>query len=306
MEAEAMHFIQDLAVILAVAAPVAWLCQRIGLSVIVGFIVAGVVVGPHAPWLSLVTDAERIEVMAQIGLVFLMFGIGLELSIRRLRRLGVGLLLAVSVYALLIYFLVRVLVFSIGGTSTEALFLAGMLMISSSSIIGKILRETGATHERHGQLALGALVVEDVVAVLMLLGSIVQFGGAGEGTSLLGSIGRLGAFVMLMGIAGLLLVPWALKKMSIAADEELQTLGMAGLLFSLAVVAQLAGYSLALGAILLGAIVAETPHRMQIERIFEGMRDVFSAVFFVAIGMQIDLGLLGESLPLVVGMTFFT
>jgi len=310
MEPEAIHFIQDLAVILAVAGPVAWICQRIGLSVVVGFIAAGIVVGPHAPWISVVDDVERIQVLAQVGLVFLMFGIGLELSVRRLRRLGIGLLLAVSAYALLIYFFVRLLILGLGWSSTEGLFLAGMLMISSSSIIGKILKETGATHERPGQMALGALVVEDVIAVLMLtlLGSVVQFGGAGAegGTSLLAAVGRLGAFVVLMGVVGLLLVPWLLKRMSIAADEELQTLGMAGLLFALAIVAQRAGYSLALGAILLGAIVAETPHRVQIERIFEGMRDVFSAVFFVAIGMQIDLSILADSALLILGLTVFT
>jgi len=303
-----VEFIQDLAVILAVAAPVAWLCQRVGLSVVVGFIVAGIVVGPHAPWLSLVTDADRIEVLAQVGLVFLMFGIGLELSVRRLRRLGLGLVVAVSLYALLINMMVRLLNVSLGWSSIEVLFLAGMLMISSSSIIGKILRETGTTHERPGQLALGALVCEDVLAILLLtlLNSIVTLGDSGLGASVMVTVGRLGAFVVLMGIAGLLLVPWALKRMSIAADEELQTLGIAALLLSLAVIAERAGFSLALGAILLGAIVAETPHRVQIDRIFEGMRDVFSAVFFVAIGMQIDLQLVGDSIGLIFGLALFT
>ena len=117
---------------------------------------------------------------------------------------------------------------------------------------------------------------------------------------------RSGAFVVLTSLAGLLFVPWLLKRMSIAADEELQTLGLAGLLFLLAVVAQRAGYSLALGAFLLGMIVAETPHRVQIERIFEGMGDIFSAVFFVAIGMQIELGLLAQSWALILGLTLFT
>ena len=165
----------------------------------------------------------------------------------------------------------------------------------------------GNTHERPGQLAMGVMVLEDVVAVVMLtlLNSIVQFGGAGGGT-VLETIGRLGAFVVLTSLAGLLFVPWLLKRMSIAADEELQTLGLAGLLFLLAVVAQRAGYSLALGAFLLGMIVAETPHRVQIERIFEGMGDIFSAVFFVAIGMQIELGLLAQSWALILGLTLFT
>ncbi len=303
-----IEFIQDLAVILAVAAAVGWICQRIGLSVVVGFLVAGIVVGPHTPPFSLVTDPGRIDTAAQVGLVFLMFGIGLRLSVRKLRRLGLALLLAVFFSAMVVYSLSRLLGLALGWSGTESLFLAGMLMISSSAIISKILHETGATHERSGQLAMGVSVLEDVVAVVMLtlLNSIVQFGGAGEGTPMMETLGKLGAFIVLAGIAGLLVVPWLLKRMSISADEELQTLGIAGLLFALALVAQRAGYSLALGAFLLGTIVAETPHRTQVERTFEGMRDVFSAVFFVAIGMQIDLHLLWSAGGLIVGVALFT
>ncbi len=303
-----IDFIQDLAVILTVAAAVGWACQRIGLSVVVGFLVAGIVVGPHTPPFSLVTDPDRIDTAAQVGLVFLMFGIGLRLSVRKLRRLGPALLAAVFASALVMYFLSRLLGLALGWSNPESLFLAGMLMISSSAIISKILHETGATHERSGQLAMGVSVLEDVVAVVMLtlLNSIVQFGGAAHGVPVMETLGKLGAFIVLAGVAGLLVVPWLLKRMSISADGELQTLGLAGLLFALALVAQRAGYSLALGAFLLGTIVAETPHRTQVERTFEGMRDVFSAVFFVAIGMQIDLHLLWEAGWLIIGVAAFT
>ncbi|WP_414660774.1 cation:proton antiporter domain-containing protein [Horticoccus sp. 23ND18S-11] len=300
------HFIQDLAVILVVAGVVGWICQRIGLSVIVGFLVAGMVVGPHTP-ITLVADVERIDTLAQIGLVFLMFSIGLQLSLKKLRRLGLSLMVATFVGAIIMYHLSRLLALSMGWGVREGLFLAGMLMVSSSAIISKILQETGLNHERSGQFAMGVAVVEDVVAVVMLtiLNSMVQLGQGGNNrvpeTLLL-----LGAFVVLAGIGGLLLVPWLLKRMSISADEELQTLGMAGLLFGLAVVAQTAGYSLALGAFLLGTIVAETPHRHQVVRTFEGMRDVFSAVFFVAIGMQIDALDLWREAGVIVGIAAFT
>jgi CPA2 family monovalent cation:H+ antiporter-2 len=303
-----IDFIQDIAVILAVAGLVGWCCQRLGLSAVVGFLAAGIVVGPYTPPFALVRDGERIETLAQLGLVFLMFGIGLRLSVRKLRRLGMGLLVAVFSAALMLYFLTRLLGFALGWSDTHSLFLAGMLMISSSAIISKILHETGATHERSGQLAMGVAVLEDVVAVVMLtvLNSIVQFGGAGHGAPVMETLGRLGAFVVLAVIAGLLVVPWLLKRMSIAADEELQTLGLAGLLFALALVAQHSGYSPALGAFLLGTIVAETPHRSQVERTFEGMRDVFSAIFFVAVGMQIDVHLLVGEVWLVLGIALFT
>jgi CPA2 family monovalent cation:H+ antiporter-2 len=303
-------FIQDLAVILVVAGAVGWLCQRIGLSVVVGFLGAGILVGPGMPYLSLVSDVGRIETLAQVGLVFLMFSIGLRLSLRRLKRLGFPLLAAVCVGAALMYYLSRLLAAVFGWSSTEGLFLAGMLMISSSSIVSKVLHETGLNHERAGQLATGVSVLEDIVAVVMLavLESVVQIGRTGVAqASEVGSVlAHLGAFVALVCVAGLILVPWILRRMSISMDEELQTLGLAALLFGLAILAQKAGYSLALGAFLLGIIVAETPHRHQVERTFEGMRDVFSAVFFVAIGMQINMDDLVQSWALIAGVAAFT
>ena len=303
-----INFIQDFAVVLLVAGAVGWLCQRLGLSVIVGYLVAGIVVGPFTPPFSLVKDGGSIETLAQVGLVFLMFAIGLRLSVRRLRRLGFLLLFGVFASAAVVYGLTRAGGLVLGWSGTESLFLAAMLMVSSSSIIGKILQETGGTHERAGQLALGVSVLEDVVAVVMLtlLNSLVYFGGVGQGVDLGETLGMFGAFVVLAGIGGLLIVPWLLKKMSISAGEELQTVALAGLLFGLALVAQKAGYSLALGAFLLGTIVAETPQRTQVERTFEGMREVFSAVFFVAIGMQIDVRMIGDWWLPVLGLSVFT
>lgn len=305
-----LYFIQDLAVVLVVAGVVGWLCQRVGLSVVVGFLAAGMLVGPFTPPFSLVSDADRIETLAQVGLVFLMFSIGMRLSLRKLRRLGMSLLFATVGGAVIVYYLTRLLGAALGWSSTQSLFLAGMLMVSSSAIISKILQETGATHERSGQLSMAISVLEDVVAVVMLtiLGSYIQIGGmrAGESTPLSETLGMLAAFVALVAVGGLLLVPWLLRRMSIAADEELQTLGIAALLFGLAFVAQQAGYSTALGAFLLGTIVAETAHRNQVERTFEGMRDVFSAVFFVAIGMQIDPRAMWTHAGLIGGVALFT
>ncbi len=309
-----VNFIQDLAIILAAAAVLGWLCQRAGLSAVVGYLVAGIVVGPSTPPFSFVSDEASIATAAQVGLVFLMFSIGLRLSIKRLRRLGAGLVLGVFCSAVLTYYATRALGAAAGLDPTQTLFLAGMLMVSSSAIIGKVLQETGTAHERPAQLAMGVTVLEDVVAVVMLtvLNSVVTLGGLGADTSAeaapsLGAVvGGFGAFVVFAGIMGLLIVPWLLRRLSVKADEELQTLATAALLFGLAMVAYRAGYSLALGAFLLGTIVAETPHRHQVERVFEGMRDVFSAVFFVAIGLQIDVAELGGAWALVLGLAAFT
>jgi len=301
-----IEFIKDLAVVLLVAGLVGWGCRRAGLSVVVGYLAAGMVIGPYTPPFQLVADLDRIETLAQVGLVFLMFSIGMGLSLRKLRRLGLSLVLATFTGAIVMYNLTRVLGGAIGFNPVETTFLAAMLMVSSSAIISKILLETGATHEKTGQMAMGVAVLEDVVAIVMLtiLNSLVSIGGAQQ-ASLGATLGLLGAFIALAGIGGLLLVPWLLKKMSLSAGEELPTIVVAGLLFVLAFLADQAGFSLALGAFLLGAIVAETPHKTQVGRAFEGMRDVFSAVFFVSIGMLIDPAAMAESWRLILGIGAF-
>jgi CPA2 family monovalent cation:H+ antiporter-2 len=300
-----IDFIKDLAVVMLVAGLVGWACHRAGLSVVVGYLLAGVVIGPHTPPFSLVKDIPRIETLAQVGLIFLMFSIGMGLSLRKLRRLGLSLVLATFTGAMLVYNLTRVLGAAMNWSSLDTIFLAAMLMVSSSAIISKVLHESGVMHEKSGQLAMGVAVLEDVVAIVMLtvLNSLVQIGGAHASVG--GTLGLLGAFIALAGIGGLLIVPWLLRKMSLTAGEELPTIVVAGLLFVLACLADSAGFSLALGAFMLGAIVAETPHRTQVGRAFEGMRDVFSAVFFVSIGMLIDLHAMAHSWALILGITAF-
>ena len=304
---QGINFIQDLAVVVTVAGVVGWICQRLHLSVVVGYLAAGMLVGPYTPPFSLVSDISRIETLAQVGLVFLMFSIGMRLSLRKLRRLGFSLVIATLIEVNLIYDLARLTGTLLGWSQPEGLFLAGMLMISSSAVISKVLLETGTTHEKTGQYAMGVVVIEDMVAVVMLtlLSSFAQFRQAGA-ARLGETLGLLSAFVVLAAIGGLLVVPWLLRKLSLSAAEELQTLVTAGLLLTMALLAARAGYSLALGAFLLGAIVAETPHRTQVDRTFEGLRDVFSAVFFVAIGMQIDVSLLGENAWLILGIAGLT
>lgn len=301
-----IDFIKDLAVVMLVAGLVGWACHRAGLSVVVGFLVAGMVIGPYTPPFSLVSDIGRIETLAQVGLIFLMFSIGMGLSLRKLKRLGLSLVLATFTGAVVMYNLTRVVGGAIGFSPVETAFLAAMLMVSSSAIISKILLETGATHEKTGQMAMGVAVLEDVVAIVMLtiLNSLVSIGGAQHASVSL-TLGLLGAFIALAGIGGLLIVPWLLRKMSLSAGEELPTIVVAGLLFVLAFLADRAGFSLALGAFMLGAIVAETPHKTQVGRAFEGMRDVFSAVFFVSIGMLIDLHAVVDSWRLILGIGAF-
>jgi len=294
---QGIDFIQDLAVVMLVAGLVGWGCHRLGLSSVVGFLVAGMIVGPYTPPFSLVTDIGRIETLAQVGLVFLMFSIGMKLSLRKLRRLGWPLVLATGVTAMVVFNVARAGAPLLGLGGTPAIFLGAMLVVSSSAIISKVVQESGLGHEKAGQMAMGITVLEDVVAVisLALLNSVVLLGAAEAGSEVGQTLGLLGAFVVLAGIVGMLVVPWLLRRLGDTASEELQTLMVAGMMLGLALVAQRAGFSLAMGAFLLGSIVAETPARGRVERVFEGTRDMFTAVFFVSIGLQIDFRELGAA-----------
>lgn len=299
-----LDFIRDLAVVIAVAGAAGWLCQRIGLSVVVGYLLAGAIVGPYAPSLQLIDDVERVQMLSQLGLVFLIFSIGLSLSFQRLQRLGLSVALAAVVEAVLVLYACRLLGVAMGWSQTESLFVAGMLMFSSSAIVSKVLQEQNVTHQRPGQLALGVMVFEDLIAVLMLtlLSTLVQFGGTSS-PNLAQTAGTLGAFIIALLLVTLLLVPRLLQMLNRSASPEIRTLLVVGLLLGLAWLAARAGYSLALGAFLLGMIIASTPQKSEIERPLEGVRDLFGAVFFVAIGMLVDFRVLLEAWPLVLGLT---
>jgi monovalent cation:H+ antiporter-2, CPA2 family len=298
-----VSLIQDLAIVLIAAAVVGALCRRIGLSVIVGYLVAGVIIGPYTPPFSFIQDQVRIQTLSQVGLVFLMFAIGLGLSLTKLARMGWATPVATFLAAFLVFDLTKLLGFAAGWSSLHTFFVAAMFMVSSSAVISKIVGEMNLTHDRAGQLALGVTVLEDVVAVILLTLLAAQTGG-GEARVSVMLLGMTAFVVVLVG-AGLLMVPNLMRQLEARADPELQTVTVAGILFILAVAAARAGYSLALGAFLLGAIVAEIPQRASVEKAFAGMRDLFSSVFFVAIGMMIDVKLLGEVWLWIIGLGVF-
>ena len=305
---DGINFIQDLAVVLLGAGLFGALCKRIGLSVIVGYLLAGIVIGPFTPPFAYVHDVARIETLAQLGLIFLMFAIGLGLSLSKLQKMGTSTLLGTALGAFFVYNLTRLLGEAVGWSPSQILFIAAMFMVSSSAVIAKVIRDMNLGHERPGQLALGVTVLEDVVAVVMLaiLGSQLA-AASGGGPEELGSVlTALGAFVVLIVITGLFFVPKLLRRLEKRADPELQTIAVAGILFLIALLSVKAGYSLALGAFLLGAIVAEMPQRAGVEKSFTGMRDMFSSVFFVAIGMMIDVRLMIDVWPWILGLGLFT
>ena len=302
---DGISLIQDLAIVLLTAGLAGTLCRRVGLSVIVGYLVAGTLIGPFTPPFSFIVDVDRIQTLSQIGLVFLMFAIGLGLSLTKLGSMGWATLLATGLAAFFMLNLTQLLGFAVGWTPNQSLFIGAMFMVSSSAVIAKIVGELNLTHDRAGQLALSVTVLEDVVAIVMLTILASQAGGGGEDPSLGRLLTGISAFVALLVGAGLLMVPRLLRRLEARADPELQTIIVAGVLFLLAMAAAKAGYSLALGAFLLGAIVAEIPQKAAVERAFTGMRDVFSSVFFVSIGMMIDVKLLLQVWPAVIGLGLF-
>lgn len=300
------NLIQDFAILLIAAGLAGMLCKRLGLSAIVGYLMAGIVIGPHTPPFSLIIDEARIMALSQVGLVFLMFGIGLGLSLSKFARLGAGTLIATGVGAVGVLLLTQAAGTLAGWSPLQAMFVAAMLMVSSSSVIAKVVAEQNRTHERASQTALAITVLEDVVAVAMLTilasqATVAQADSGGLGRLL----GGLSSFVVLLIGAGLLLIPRLMRRLETRADPEMQTVIVAGLLFALALAAAKAGYSIALGAFLFGAIVAELPQKLGVESSFRGLRDMFSSVFFVSIGMMIDLKLLVDVWPMVFALTAF-
>jgi len=298
-----VDFIQDLGIVVLLAAAVAWLCQRLGLPVVLGYLAVGILVGPHTPSLPLVTDTARIHTLAQLGLVFLIFSIGQGLRLQRLKRVGVPLMLATVLTAVLMLHGGRLLGLALGWPAATGLVLASLLMVSSTAIIGKSLRDTHTLHSSHGQTALTVTALDDLVAVVMLtvLTSLAQAGHS-DAMTVLGTVVRLNAVLISLLVLALLLVPPLLRYLARRALPEVQTLLVVGLLLLMALLSAKAGFSAALGAFLLGAIVSSTGLSAQIERAVPGLCDIFGAVFFVAMGMLFDFALLAQVWPLALGL----
>ncbi len=306
---DGLTLLQDLAVVLLAAGLAGLICRRIGMSVIVGYVFAGILIGPYNLPVTYLEDLERVQTLSQLGLVFLMFAIGLGLSLSRLGRLGPAPIIATALAAFLIITTCRFGFQLAGFSNTEALFLAAMLTVSSSAVIAKMIEELNFSHERFGQVALSITVLEDIVAVVVLtvLGAEIASRESGAGVSHWSDmLAGFSAFVVLLVAAGLYAIPRLLRRLEVSVDRELLTILVSGFLLLSAVTTVAAGYSLALGAFLLGAMIADTPQRAAIDNTFRGLRDVFSSVFFVAIGMMIDLRVLPAIWPQILGITLLT
>ncbi|GAB4239913.1 MAG: cation:proton antiporter [Candidatus Methylacidiphilales bacterium] len=297
-----LSLIQDFAVMLVLAAMAGWGARRLGLSAVVGYLLAGLIVGPYTPPFAFVVEPDRVQTLSQLGLVFLMFFVGMRLSLRRIRSLGLGLVVATGLGAWMIFMLCQGLAGALGWEGRQGVFLGAMLMVSSSAIISKVLEETGSLNDRFAQKAQGVTVLEDVVAIVML--ALLTPRGA-EAGAVGHTVGLLFAFAALLVVVGLLFLPKVLARYATSGDRDLKAVLVSGIVCAAAVLASSAGFSVALGAFLIGVVLGETLFRARIERALTGTQDLFSAIFFVSIGMLINPHTLLAEWKLILGLSVF-
>jgi CPA2 family monovalent cation:H+ antiporter-2 len=284
-----VKFLQDLAVVMVAAALATLLCRQFRQPVVLGYLLAGVIIGPHTPPASLITDQGTIQTLAELGVVFLMFSLGMEFNLRKLKQVGAAAFLATTLEILLMAWAGFVIGRLFGWPTMDCVFLGAMLSISSTTIIAKALGELGLTRAPFAHLVFGILVVEDLFAIVMiaLLSGIAMTGSLNPG-ELLTTVGRLAVFLVVALVLGLLAVPPLLARVGRLRSNEILLVTVLGLCFGVSLLAVKLGYSVALGAFVIGAVIAEAREIGRIEDLTAPLRDMFSAVFFVAIGLMID------------------
>lgn len=288
-------FLQDLAIVMMAAALVTVLFHKLRLPVVLGYILAGVLIGPHVLAYPLISDETTIKTLAELGIVFLMFSLGLEFSFRRLRKVGTTALITAPLEILLMILVGYEVGQWFGWTRMDSLFLGAMISISSTTIIVKALQESRLTKEPFAQIIFGILIVEDLLAIVLLalLSGLAMTGGLQAG-QVADTLGRLGIFLVVAVVLGLLLVPRLLGWVTKFRSNEVLLVTVLGLCFGVSLLALKLGYSVALGAFIIGAVVAEAREIGRIEILVSSLRDLFCAVFFVAIGLLIEPKLLAE------------
>ncbi|MFA7891501.1 cation:proton antiporter [Pseudomonas putida] len=285
----AISFIQDLAVIMLVAGVVTIVFHRLKQPVVLGYIVAGFIIGPHTPPFGLIHDEDTIKTLAELGVIFLMFCLGLEFSLRKLFKVGATAFIAAFLEIVLMIWIGFEIGRWFGWSTMDSLFLGAILAISSTTIIVKALNDLKMKNERFAQLIFGVLIVEDIlgIGIIALLSGIAVSGTVSSG-EVFSTVGKLSLFMIVALVIGILLVPRVLAYVAKFESNEMLLITVLGLCFGFCLLVVKLEYSMVLGAFLIGAIMAESRQLLKIERLIEPVRDLFSAIFFVAIGLMID------------------
>ncbi|MDR0766687.1 MAG: cation:proton antiporter [Odoribacteraceae bacterium] len=281
--------ISDLALILITAGITTILFKRLKQPVVLGYIVAGFLISPRFYLLPSVADPGNIQIWADIGIVFLLFALGLEFSFRRLMAVGgtasVATLLNMGSMIIVGYLIGQ----WVGWTPMESIFLGGMLSMSSTTIIIKAFNDMGLQKKKFAGIVFGMLIVEDLAAILMMvLLSTVAVSKHFAGMELIENVARLLFFIVIWFVGGIYIVPSLLKRFRRFLDDEVMLVVAVGLCLGMVLFASAAGFSAALGAFIMGSILAETIDARRVEHLIEPLKNLFGAVFFVSVGMMLS------------------
>lgn len=287
--------ISDLALVMGAAAVVTLVFKRLKQPLVLGYILAGVMVGPNFPLFPSVADKEAVEVWAQIGVIVLLFCLGLEFSFKRLLKVG-GAASITAITQVVVMLLAGIGTGKLLGWSTiDSVFLGTMVSISSTTIIIRAFEELGLKEKKFVGLVFGVLVVQDLVAIVMLvLLPTLAISTGLSGKSLMFPIGKLIFFLVLWFVSGIFFLPTILRRAGKFMNNEMLLISSLALCFLMVVVATGAGFSPALGAFIMGSILAETPLVTKIEHLTMSIKEMFGAVFFVSVGMMIDLAVIPQ------------
>jgi len=301
------YLISDLALILIVAAIVTLLFKKINQPVVLGYIVAGFLISPNFVYLPTVVAAEDIHVWANIGVVFLMFGLGLEFSFKKIATVG-GSAFVIALTVMSAMLLIGTGVGSLlGWGKMDCIFLGGMLSMSSTMIILKAYEEYNLKKEKFAQIVLGTLVIEDIAGIfMMIILTTISVSRNVSGLDMVSEIGMLLIYLAIWLVLGIYLVPTILKKISGLLNDEMALIVAVGFCMGMVVIANLIGFSSALGAFMAGSILAGTVQAVRIERIVKPIKDLFGAIFFVSVGMLIVPELLIEYIWPIIIITIVT
>lgn len=294
--------VSDLAMILLVAGITTILFKKLNQPLVLGYIVAGFITGPHFSFFPTVTDFSNIHTWSEIGIIFLMFSLGLEFSFNKLKQVGSTAFIATIVEIAGLLSLGYGTGMLMGWSHMNSLFLGGMLSMSSTTIIIKAFEDLKMKGKRFTEMVFGILIVEDIAGIIMMVLLSTMAASAGiSGTELLTSVMRLLFFLVLWFVLGIYLVPTFYKRSLTLMNNETMLVTSIGLCLGMVVLATHLGFSAALGAFIMGSLIAEAPNSEKIEHLFTPVKDIFGAVFFVSVGMLVDPALLLEYwLPIII------
>lgn len=294
--------ISDLALILMCAGVMTLIFKRLKQPLVLGYIVAGFLASPHLSCTPSVADTESIHTWSEIGVIFLLFALGLDFSFKKLMKVGGSAIIAACT---IILFMIGVGIFvgwSFGWKDMDCIFLGGMLAMSSTTIIYKAFDDMGLRQQRFAGLVMSILILEDILAiVLMVMLTTLAVSKNFEGTEMVFSILKLVFFLILWFVVGIYLIPVALKRLRKWMTNETLLVVVLALCFGMVVLAAQVGFSPAFGAFIMGSILAETVEAEHIAKLVAPVKDLFGAIFFVSVGMMVDPVMIAEYIgPIIV------